>query len=130
MSFKKMLIGLLTVASVTLVGCKNSQDKEIQNGVDDRSFNQSAWEGLKDWADSHNIPENHINYFQSGNESNYIPHLNSATMDGYDLTYAIRYTLEEALTEVALQNPEQKYGMLDGYIDLPNVVSIDRKSVV
>lgn len=143
MNFRKMLIGLLTVASVTLVGCKNSQIKEIQNGsfentssefkvamitdqngVDDRSFNQSAWEGLKDWADSHNMAENHINYFQSGNESNYIPHLNSATMDGYDLIYAIGYTLEEALTEVALQNPEQKYGMLDGYIDLPNVVSI------
>ena len=143
MNFKKTLIGLLTIASVSLAGCQNSEGKEIeevtsektnsefkvamvtdQNGVDDRSFNQSAWEGLEDWATSHNMPESQINYFQSGNESNYIPHLNSATMDDYNLVYAIGYTLEESLTEVALQNPEQKYGMLDGYIDLPNVVSI------
>ncbi len=144
MNFKKLILSTVTVAGVLLAGCQGQAKEENaesvsngeastgfkvgmvtdQNGVDDRSFNQSAWEGLEDWAESHNYSEDHIQYFQSGDQSNYIPHLNTATHDNYDLVYAIGYTLEEALTEVARQNPEQKYGMLDGYVDLPNVVSI------
>lgn len=142
MNFKKMILGAVAATSVILAGCQGqaaTEDKGAaeetadqfkvgmvtdQNGVDDRSFNQSAWEGLQDWAASHDFSDDSIRYFHSGDQSNYIPHLNTATHDGYDLIFAIGYTLEEALTEVAGQNPEQKYGMLDGNVDLPNVVSI------
>lgn len=145
MKFKKVILGALATTSVVLAGCQaqntgastdstatedasNSEYRVAmvtdQNGVDDRSFNQSAWEGLEDWAQSHNFSENSIQYFQSGDQSNYIPHLNTATHDDYDIVYAIGYSLEEAVTEVAQQNPKQKYGMLDGSVDAPNVVSI------
>jgi basic membrane protein A len=140
MKLKNIFSGALVIAGLILTGCQNqdaANNSEVasendfrvamvtdQNGVDDRSFNQSAWEGLEDWAESHNLTDDSIQYFQSGTETNYIPHLNTATHDNFDIIYAIGYTLEEALTEVAQQNPEQKYGMLDGYVDLPNVVSI------
>lgn len=143
MNFKKMILSAILTTGVVLAGCQNTDsDSEVtstdastnsdfrvamvtdQNGVDDRSFNQSAWEGLQDWANSHNFSENNIQYFQSGDQSNYIPHLNTAVQDNYDIVYAIGFSLEEAVTEIALQNPEQKIGMLDGLVDAPNVVSI------
>ena len=95
-----------------------------QNGIDDRSFNQSAWEGMQDWVESNGLSEDNINYYQSGEEFNYIPNLNTAIQDEADIIYAIGFSLEEALTEIAAQNPEQKFALVDGVIDQDNVVSI------
>ena len=51
-----------TVAIVTDVG-----------GVDDKSFNQSAWEGLEKWGKSHKLTKgvNGYNYFQSKTQADY-----------------------------------------------------------
>jgi basic membrane protein A len=140
---KKILTSVVLSMGVLLAGCQNtdtnseatsaedSANSEFRvamvtdsNGIDDRSFNQSAWEGLQDWAESHDFSENSIQYFQSGDQSNYIPHLNTAVQDNYDIVYAIGFSLEEAVAQVASQNPDQKFGMLDGLVDEPNVVSI------
>lgn len=118
MKFKNIVAGLVLGASVVLAGCESPSadvgtndseaDEEFratmitdENGVDDRSFNQSAWEGLEDWSASHDFSDDAIQYFQSGSESNYIPHLNTAVQDDYDMVYAIGFSLEEALTEIA-----------------------------
>jgi len=145
MTLKKLLLGAVATSSLLLAACQgqnadansdsgSENDEENsefriamvtdQNGIDDRSFNQSAWEGMEDWAESHDLSEDSIQYFQSGDQSNYIPNLNTAIQDDYDMVYAIGYTLEEAVTDIAQQNPEQKIGMLDGIVDAPNVASI------
>lgn len=139
-----MGITLLTTASLIVTGCAATSEEETasevapevaeetfkismvtdQNGIDDRSFNQSAWEGMQDWAASHDFGEESINYYQSGQEYNYIPNLNTAIQDEADIIYAIGYSLEEALAEIATQNPDQKFGFVDGVIEQDNVVSI------
>lgn len=144
MTLKKMGITLLTTASLIVTGCAATSEEETasevapevaeetfkismvtdQNGIDDRSFNQSAWEGMQDWAASHDFGEESINYYQSGQEYNYIPNLNTAIQDEADIIYAIGYSLEEALAEIATQNPDQKFGFVDGVIEQDNVVSI------
>lgn len=145
MKLKKLILSTIAMSGLFLAGCQEqnagaSTDSALenddsnsdfriamvtdQNGIDDRSFNQSAWEGMEDWAQSHNFSKDAIQYFHSGDQSNYIPHLNTATNDNYDIVYAISFSLEEAVTEVAQQNPDQMYGMLDGIVELPNVVSI------
>lgn len=143
MKIKNMGVTFLTMASLLFVGCaaNGGDDQEEatpnetteafkismvtdQNGIDDRSFNQSAWEGMQDWAASHDFGEESINYYQSGEEYNYIPNLNTAIQDGADIIYAIGYSLEEALTEISLQNPEQKFAIVDSVIAHDNVVSI------
>ena len=93
-------------------------------GVDDRSFNQSSWEGMQDWADEHGFGEDSIAYYQSDSESDYIPHLNSATNDGYDVIYGIGYLHLDPITTIAEQNPDNWYGIVDEQADLPNVVSL------
>ena len=62
-------------------------------GVDDRSFNQSAWEGMNAWAEDNGFSDDTIHYVQSESEDQYIPNLNTATTDGYDIVYGIGFKL-------------------------------------
>ena len=109
-------------------------------GIDDKSFNQGAWEGAQAWAEEQGNPDA-IDYLHSKDDSDYITNLNLATQSGVDLVYGIGFKMQPSLEEVAKNNPEQKYAMIDSFVDLPNVASLnfadeqaaflaDRKSVV
>lgn len=93
-------------------------------GVDDRSFNQSSWEGMQDWAEENGFSEDSVAYYQSEAEDQYIPNLNSATQDGYDVVYGIGFLHLDPITTIAEQNPDNWYGIVDEVVDLPNVVSL------
>lgn len=94
-------------------------------GVDDRSFNQSAWEGMNEWADENDLSEEAIDYYQSDSEDEYVPNINNATTDGYDIVYAIGFLLQDPIETIAKQNPERHYGLVDEVSDLDNVVSLN-----
>ncbi len=93
-------------------------------GVDDRSFNQSSWEGMQAWAEENGFGDDAINYYQSEAEDQYIQNLNSATQDGYDVVYGIGFLLLDPINEVAQQNPDNWYGLVDEISGEPNVVSL------
>ncbi len=94
-------------------------------GVDDRSFNQSAWEGMNAWAEENGFSEEAISVYQSDAENEYVPNLNNATTDGYDIVYGVGFLLEDPIATIAEQNPDRWYGIVDGAVDLPNVVSLN-----
>lgn len=94
-------------------------------GIDDRSFNQSAWEGMQAWAEEHGLPDSAVNYIQSDSEDQYIPNMQTATQDGYDVIYGIGFLLQDPIATVAEQNPDRWYGLVDSAVDLPNVVSLN-----
>lgn len=94
-------------------------------GVDDRSFNQSAWEGMQAWATDNSFSDDAVNYYQSDTEDQYVSNLQTATQDGYDIIYGIGFLLEDPITTVAEQNPDRWYGIVDSVVDLPNVVSLN-----
>lgn len=63
-------LGLVAVAAVGLAACGNRSSRNAASssdvktkaaivtdtgGVDDKSFNQSAWEGLQAWGKEHNL---------------------------------------------------------------------------
>lgn len=60
--------GNFSVAMVTDVG-----------GVDDKSFNQSAWKGLQEFGEENNLEkgDNGFDYLQSNSDADYIPNLNT-----------------------------------------------------
>lgn len=93
-----------------------------EGGIDDRSFNQSAWEGMQEWASAEEGRK--AEYYQSEDQSDFIPNFNTALTDGYDVIYGIGYLLEDAVTQVAEQNPEQYFGIVDAVVDLDNVVTL------
>ena len=48
-------------------------------GVDDKSFNQSAWEGLQAWGKANKLEKDSgFTYFQSGSESDFATNMSSA----------------------------------------------------
>ena len=94
-------------------------------GVDDRSFNQSAWEGMQAWATDNSFSEDAVNYYQSDTEQQYVSNLQTATQDGFDVIYGIGFLLEDPITTIAEQNPDRWYGIVDSVVDLPNVVSLN-----
>ncbi|WP_047981214.1 BMP family lipoprotein [Ornithinibacillus contaminans] len=97
-------------------------------GVDDKSFNQSAWEGLKAFGSQHGFTEGEgYGYAQSNAREEYIPNLNRMVRDGYDLIYGIGFELKEDITTVAGQNPDTKFALVDDILEAPNGVSITFK---
>lgn len=94
-------------------------------GVDDKSFNQSAWEGLQAWGEEHGLSKgNGFDYSQSNNDSDYLPNLKRLVRDDYNLVFGIGYKLEDAMKQIAKQNPDNHFAIVDSVVDAPNVVSI------
>ncbi|MGO4936876.1 BMP family lipoprotein [Fundicoccus sp. Sow4_H7] len=95
-------------------------------GVDDRSFNQSAWEGLIALGEEHGLERgvNGYEYLVSNSDSDFIPNLNTALQANFDLIFGIGFKLEDAIAEVAEQNPERHFAIVDSVVDLPNVASL------
>ncbi|MBD2872648.1 BMP family lipoprotein [Paenibacillus arenilitoris] len=90
-------------------------------GVNDKSFNQSAWEALKKVTAETGAA---TKYLESKGDADMEPNLNSFVKEGFDLTWGIGFLFNEAMTKVATENPEAKLGVIDSEVKLPNVVSV------
>ncbi|CCQ98102.1 CD4+ T-cell-stimulating antigen [[Clostridium] ultunense Esp] len=91
-------------------------------GVNDNSFNQSAWEGLQQFAKDTGAE---VKYAQSTSDTDYIPNLNDFVKNGYDLTWGIGYLMADHVKQVAEQNPNAKLAIIDGVVEGPqNVESV------
>lgn len=90
-------------------------------GVNDKSFNQSAWEALTELNKETGLQ---TKYLQSNQSSDYVPNLNQFVQGGYDLTWSIGFDLGDATLEVAQANPNAKLAIIDNVVDAPNVESV------
>jgi basic membrane protein A len=89
-------------------------------GIDDRSFNASAWQGLQDAAaqsDALAEPQNAA----SDAEADYVPNLTEYVNADCDFVLAVGGLMFEATQEVAAANPEQQFGIVDASVPLDNV---------
>lgn len=142
MNKKLVGLGVVSLAALTLAACgsrtsnNSSSDSASSSvkaaivtdigGVDDRSFNQSAWEGLTAWGEEQGFKKgNGYDYFQSASESDYVTNLDSAVSGGYNLIFGIGFALESAIAEVAPNHTDTHYVIVDSVVpDLDNVVSV------
>ncbi len=81
-------------------------------GVNDQSFNQSAWEGLKRAKDELGTK---ISYKESKQDADYAPNLETLTDAEYDLIWGIGFLMGDAIKLTAQINPDQKYAIVDFY---------------
>lgn len=95
-------------------------------GVDDKSFNQSAWEGLVEWGEENGKQQgvNGYNYIQSDSDADYITNLNTGVNNGFDLIFGIGYKLKDAMQEVASNNPDTMFAIIDDQIEGENTTSV------
>ena len=91
-------------------------------GVNDRSFNQTSWEGLQ--ALDPEVFE--VNYLESKTDADYQTNINTFIDEEYDLIICVGYMLADATREAAEANPEQKFAIIDdaSCADLPNVACL------
>jgi len=92
-------------------------------GIDDKSFNQSTWEGIVKFGTENNLPEANYKYVQSESDADYIPNLSTFADGENDIIISPGFLFTDALTEVGAQFPDQKFLLIDSVVDLPNVAS-------
>ncbi len=92
-------------------------------GVDDRSFNQSAWAGMT--AAKAGNPNLAVSYVSSASQNDYVPNLTNETKQGCRTTIAVGGVLGDAVTAIAKANPKVGYAIIDGRIPAPNVYSME-----
>ena len=99
-------------------------------GVDDRSFNQSAWSGLKAYGKDNNLKQGTkgFNYFQSTDTSDIKTNLQTAVKGGYKLVYGVGFAAAPAMNTVAKANPKTNFAIIDSVIPDKNVASLMFKS--
>lgn len=90
-------------------------------GVNDKSFNQSAWEGLQALSKETGAS---VKNLESKSDADYIPNLNKFVKDKYNLTWGIGFLMGDAVKTVATQNPDSKLAIIDNTVDAPNVESV------
>ena len=85
-------------------------------GVDDKSFNQSAWEGLQAWGKEHNLEKDKgYTYFQSTSEADYANNLQQAA-GSYNLIFGVGFALHNAVEEAAKEHTDINYVLIDDVI--------------
>jgi basic membrane protein A len=93
-------------------------------GLGDQSFNDSAKRGLDRAAAELGIE---TQVYETSQPSDYEPSLAQAPGQGSDITFAIGFLMTDALTNVAPQNPEAKFAIIDSVVEAGNVVSLNFK---
>ncbi|EFR32074.1 BMP family lipoprotein [Eremococcus coleocola] len=98
-----------------------------QGGIDDKSFNQSAWEGLQAWGKENGKEKGAkgFDYLESDEDSQYVTNINTAVQAGFDIIYGVGFKLQPAIEQIAGQQPDQKFAVVDSFVDAPNVASIN-----
>ncbi len=104
-----------SVAMVTDVG-----------GVDDKSFNQSAWEGLQKFGKDNGLEKGKggYDYVQSKSDADYATNLNTLARQDFDLVFGIGFLMQGAVDEIAQQQKDHHFAIVDSEVKQDNVASI------
>lgn len=96
-------------------------------GIDDRSFNQSTWEGIQAYGEEEGLKKGDggYDYLQSASDSDFTTNINNLVRRNFDLVFAVGYKLEDAVKEVAEQQKDAKLAIIDSVVtEHDNVTSI------
>lgn len=124
MTIKKLIsLGLvLSITSSVLVGCSSSEGNSNESdklkvtmiadlgGINDQSFNQSAWEGLQKAEKELGVE---VNVLESKQVSDYEANVETAIDEGSDLVIGIGFQMDEAIKNAANSYPDQKFAIID-----------------
>jgi basic membrane protein A len=130
------IIAAITVSQVFAGGKQNASGASPgvtarllteATGIDDNSFNAATWRGILqfygDTWDNTKQRGSAYDVITAETQDMFIPIIRQVTDEGYDLIVTTGFTFADALTEVAQDNPSQKYLIVDvDWVSLPNVL--------
>ena len=123
-----MVLALVLALSMSAVAFAENKIVKVGvvtdvGGVNDKSFNQTTWEGLEALAAENSAFE--VNYLESKAESDYATNIETFIDEDYDLIICVGYMLADATREAAEANPDQLFAIIDdATIDHPNVACL------
>lgn len=134
-------MGITALAGLTLAACGNGNEEATDNNegddsftlglvtdlgsVNDKSFNQNAWEGLQELEEEYGYD---VSYLEPQEDGEIEPSLLQYVNSGADLTWASSSTLEDPVKKIAESNPDSNLGIIDAEFDgIDNVVSVSFK---
>lgn len=124
---KKFKALLLTgIVALGVVGCSKKESVESNDkfkatlvlstgGVNDQSFNQSAWEGALKAKEEYGIE---VSYLESNTEADYQSNIETAIDQDSDLVIGIGYQVGESILEASKLYPEQRFVAVDSTFDV------------
>ncbi|WP_349362968.1 MAG: BMP family ABC transporter substrate-binding protein [Roseitalea porphyridii] len=114
------LASAMVLASATAASAFTACQVTDTGGIDDNSFNQTAWKGIQDAEAGLGID---ARFLESQAETDYMPNINSL-LGECDLIITVGFLLGDATEEAAEANPGQKFSIVDFAYDpaLDNVV--------
>ena len=133
MKLKRLSKIFLLASSLSLmIGCSNTEKTNVEEdklkvslildegGVNDQSFNQSAWEGALRAKEEYGVE---VNYIESKSESEYLSNVETAIDDEADLIIGVGFKLTDTMEEASKNYPNQKFAIIDGsYENIPSNV--------
>jgi basic membrane protein A len=79
-------------------------------GIDDKSFNATAWKGIQDAEEELGIE---AKYLESQQQTDYEKNVNAFLEEGCDLIVTVGFLLGDATAAAAQANPDQKFSIVD-----------------
>jgi basic membrane protein A len=112
------LVAALMLATLVLSACgggtADTGFKACQvtdtGGIDDKSFNATAYSGLEDAAADFGIE---VAYLESQQQTDYETNINAFIEEGCDLIITVGFLLGDATAAAAEANPDQEFGIID-----------------
>ena len=128
MKFKKIaaLSTAVIMSASMLVGCGNNKSKENTDksfkigmvadigGINDESFNQSAWEGLQKAEKDFGIE---VKVIESKQASEYLQNMESLLDEDVDMVIGVGYTMKEDIEKQAKNYPDKQFVLIDETYD-------------
>jgi basic membrane protein A len=116
-----LLLSLCAVLMLALVGCGSQAGASNPGGfkvgmvtdtggLNDESFNQSAYAGLTKAKQDLGIE---LKALESKRDEDYVSNLTKFAKDHYNLTWAVGFKFEKAIPDVANQFPNLNFGIVD-----------------
>jgi basic membrane protein A len=133
----KILLALL-IPALLLASCAKKEEVKAPafkvglvtdvGGIDDKSFNQGTWEGVKKFAEENKlVVDQDVKYLQSAAEADYVPNLSTFADQKMNLIVAPGFLFNQAMLEVAGKYPDQKFLIIDSVVadkDGKNVANV------
>ena len=80
-------------------------------GINDKSFNQSAWQGMQEAAAAN--PGISVKYLQSTTQSDYVPHINTFLGEKCGIIVTVGFLMAQATQAAATKHPGDHFAIVD-----------------
>lgn len=128
------VMSLLIIAAFVLVACAPAATPAPEEpaepaikacqitdtgGIDDKSFNATAWKGVEDAVAEFNVDGK---FLESQQQTDYEKNLNAFIEEGCDLIIPVGFLLADATAAAAPANPDIFFSIVDvGWLEAPNL---------